>query len=342
MLEVRNITDISAWSNFLQSQEFVLFTQAEEYRRFAEKLGEKHWLIGVYENNTLVGGSLVFGVRARRGDYMTLLYGPVLDYANEHHFAAFVAYIKTLAKNESYSFVRVSPFVVKSPEIESLFRKYGFLRSPMHVLAENTWMLELNSSLDSILAGMNKNHRNLIRRCEREGVKVTITKDPEAVKRLNDMHDQVAKRHGFQRFSRNYITEEFKLFSKSNNAVVFEAHLPDGRIDASAIIIFYGNMACYRHSASLRLDRKLPTSYLIQWHAIQEAKKRGLRWYNFWGIAPKDASKKHPFAGVTHFKRGFGGVQRDLLPCHDTPISKKYYFTRIFELYRRARRGFNA
>ena len=111
-------------------------------------------------------------------------------------------------------------------------------------------------------------------------------------------------------------------------------------MDASAIIIFYGNMAAYRHSASLQLDKRLPTSYLIQWEAIKEAKKRGVMWYNFWGIAPEGASSKHPFFGITHFKKGFGGSHMELLPCFDIPLKMRYYLTRYFEFFRSIKRGF--
>ena len=42
-------------------------------------------------------------------------------------------------------------------------------------------------------------------------------------------------------------------------------------------------------------------SYLLQWEAVKEAKKRGCKTYDFLGIAdPKD--EKSPLAGVTDFK----------------------------------------
>jgi lipid II:glycine glycyltransferase (peptidoglycan interpeptide bridge formation enzyme) len=117
--------------------------------------------------------------------------------------------------------------------------------------------------------------------------------------------------------------------------------LPDGRLDGAAVIIYYGNMAAYRHSGSLNLDSRYPTSYLLQWHAIQEAKGRGMEWYNFWGIAPENATKKHPFFGITHFKKGFGGENKKLLYCQDFRINKtRYLLTKIIETIRRIRRGF--
>ena len=65
-----------------------------------------------------------------------------------------------------------------------------------------------------------------------------------------------------------------------------------------------------------------------------------MRWYNFWGVEPKDASASHPFSGIGHFKRGFGGFQEDLLHCQDLPITKKYWVNWIVETIRKRKRGF--
>ena len=63
--------------------------------------------------------------------------------------------------------------------------------------------------------------------------------------------------------------------------------------------------------------------------------------YNFWGIAPETASKDHPFFGITHYKKGFGGYQRDIVHCHDIVLSSRYYLTWIVETIRSKKRGFS-
>ena len=75
-------------------------------------------------------------------------------------------------------------------------------------------------------------------------------------------------------------------------------------------------------------------SYFLQWQIIKEAKNRGIKYYNFWGIAPND-NPNHRFAGVTMFKTGFGGERIDWLHAHDLPISNKYWLTYLFESGRR-------
>jgi len=334
-MEVREIKNKSEWEKFVLNQSYTFFVQSTHYGNFYEAMGERSWIFGVYDDNKLVGGSMVVSTHARRGNFLYLPYGPVGQGA-ENIFT----YLKKFAKENNFSFIRCSPFWKLGDGGEVLFKKAGFRKAPMHILAENTWILDLDRSEEELLVDMEKTHRYLIRRCEKEGVKVKLSIDNQALVEFNQLHDDTAQRHKFHRFSKNYIEKEFKSFAPSDEAAVLNGYLPDGRLDSSAIIMFYGNMAAYRHGASLSLDNKLPTSYLVQWEAIKEAKRRGMKWYNFWGIAPIKAGKNHPFYGITHFKKGFGGAEIDLLPCHDLPISWKYWFNWVVEILRSFKRGF--
>lgn len=338
MYEIKEVSR-DAWDSFVQSLEFSPFVQSPSYADFYAAMDEQGWIFGIYKNTLLVGGSLVLSTHAKRGHFLYLPYGPILDYNDTEMLAAWTNYIQTFAKKEGYDFVRMSPLLEPTQQQLSSLHSMGYRRAPMHVLAENSWLLDLTPDEGTLMKNMKKNHRNLIRRCEREGVKIRISTEPKDLVHLNRLLDVTEKKHNFTRFSDTYIKREFDAFAKRGECALFIASLPTGEIDAVAMIMFYGNMAVYRHSASINIDKKIPTSYLIQWHVIQEAKKRGMRWYNFWGVNPAD-EPNHPFAGIGHFKRGFGGMQKDLLPCHDLPITKKYWLNWIIETVRRIKRGF--
>lgn len=339
-LRIQEIESPQIWESFVQSQKSTVFVQSPQYGEFYKTLGENFFILGILKEGELVGGSLVVTTHARRGNFLYLPYGPFLPTENtKEALQLFTDYLKNYAKKHKYSFIRVSPFLEENPENITLFKNCKYRPAPMHVLAETTWILDIRSSEETLLKNMNKNHRNLIRRCEREGVAIRQSSDPKDLMGLDQMLEVTAQRHNFTKFSHNYISSEFKSFLP-DNTVLFEARLPDGRLDGAAIIMFYGNMACYRHSASLGLDNKLPSSYLLQWEVIKEAKKRGLHWYNFWGIAPVGAKAKHPFFGITHFKKGFGGEIRNILHCQDFVVSKKYYLNWIIEQFRKRKRGF--
>src|SRR3989339_471962 len=339
MYIVKQIDNISEWESFLKSQQYTPMTQSWKYGEFYKKLNENFWIFGVYEEEKLVAGALVLSTHARRGNFLYIPYGPIITKDEKNILKLFTEYIVGFAKKEKYSFIRVSPFIDANQEHLATFQEAGYRNAPIHVLAENTWLLDITPSENDLLMAMNKNHRNLIRRCEKEGVRIEKKTHVQDLDMLDKLLDHTAQKHSFHRFPSKYIKEEFKPFEKDNEVCVYNAHLPDGTLDASAVIYFYGNMAAYRHSASLNIDKKLPTSYLIQWNVIQDAKKRGLKWYNFWGIAPEHADKTHPFFGITHFKKGFGGVNKDVLHAQDFVVSPGYWFNWGIETFRRKKRG---
>ncbi len=341
MIRVEPIQFPEVWEQFLLHQSDTLFVQSKNYADFYRAMGEKAWIFGVYNEGQLIGGTLAVSTHAKRGNFLYIPYGPVLDPTNHEAYTVLLETIRVFAREQKYDFVRVSPFLLDTPEHRVLFTKIGFRLAPIHVLAETTWILPLaQRGEEELLAVMNKNHRNLIRRCLSEGVRVTFSTDPNDLADFNTLHNQTAKRNQFHRFSPEYISKEFIAFAKENQAVLIRGYLPNGQLDSAAIVMYYGRMAAYRHGASLGIDKRLPTSYLVQWAAIQEARRRGIEEYNFWGIAPDGASRQHPFAGITHFKKGFGGYAKQLMPCLDLPLTSKYIVTWIIESIRRIRRGF--
>lgn len=340
MFQVRDITSLTKeWDAFLVSQKNTIFVQSSLYGKFYESMHEHFFILGIYRDARIVGGSLVVTTHARRGNFLFLPYGPVLpEEGREEACSVIVQELRTRAGK--YACIRISPFLDDTKDTRDMFHRAGFRLAPMHTLAETTWLLHLAPQEESLLSSMNKNHRNLIHRCEKAGVTIVMDTSEQALEDLQRLLDETAKRHHFVRFSRAYINHEFQTFSTSGHAMVVRAFLPDGRLDAAAIIIQYGTMACYRHSASLNLNPKLPTSYLLQWRVIQHAKKSGMHWYNFWGIAPPRAKATHPFHGITHFKRGFHGEIKTLVPAMDLPTSPRYAFLRLVETIRKIKRGF--
>lgn len=345
-MRIAQISDLSQWEQFIQKQPYTLFTQSNHYAEFHRSMGEQGWIWGVFnDQEKLVGGTLVISVHARRGNFLFVPYGPVWSHeldttARLKAGLLLLEAIKKFGCAHDYHFIRVSPFTPDLLEARDRYRLAGFKSAPIHMLAEHTWLLDVRPSEDLLMTQMEKNHRNLIRRCQKEGVTITFSSNDEAVDDFNRLHDITAARHKFHRFSADYIKREFQAFAPAGQAVVGRAYLADGTLDSAAIFMYYGTMSAYRHGASLMTDKKIPTSYLLQWEAIRLARERGIHWHNFWGIAPDSADSKHPFYGITHFKKGFGGSPYPLVHCQDLPLSWHYWLNWIIETARSIRRGF--
>lgn len=326
------------WEDFLETQPYQIFVQSPSYGEFNNNVGDNSFILGLYENDNLVGGSLVIHVHAKRGDFFYLPYGPILDYDQPQHLKFFIDSLKEKAKEFKVAFIRVSPFIEDNSINLNKFKKVKLHKAPMHMIAETTWVLDLDKPEEQILKEMRQNHRNLIRRAERDGVNVKSSTDIKDISLLHDLLVETAQRHNFHPFPLKYLEEEFKAFAKHGQVKIYKA-FHENELLAISVMYFYKNSAIYRHGASNMLKPKIPASYAIQWKAIQDAKKAGCRYYNFWGIAPENA-KKHPFKGITRFKKGFGGFQLDLLPAMDLPVSIKYVLNYSVETLRRIKRGF--
>ncbi len=203
--------------------------------------------------------------------------------------------------------------------------------------AETVWSLALDKPEEQLLSQMRKTTRYLIRKAVKDGVIIEKRTDKKSIDDFYQIYLETAKRENFVPFSKDYIQKEYEEFKKTNNALFLFAKI-DNQYFASALVIFTNSTAFYHQGASIHT--KVPTTHLLQWEAIKEAKKRGCKFYNFWGIYDEQ-SKRMPKAwkGLTLFKTGFAGNKVCYLPTQDYIISSKYYLTYLLEKLLSWKRG---
>ena len=146
MLEARLVENKKEWENFVLSQRYSIFLQSPEYMEFSLAMGDESWIIGLYENNKLIGGSLAIAVNAKRGRHIVLPYGPLGDNLTEQQLLVFFEFAKKLAIKHGFSFIRLSPFVRDNESYRMALKKMGSLKAPMHILAEDTWILDIQKN----------------------------------------------------------------------------------------------------------------------------------------------------------------------------------------------------
>ncbi len=332
---IKEITDKSQWENFISGQKPDTFLHSWNWGEFNLAMGCKIFRLGIFKNNELIGVALIIRIDARRGKFLFCPQGPITE--NEKLWNYFFNYLKELAKKEKVDFVRISPLLENNAENLEIFKKNGFRDAPIHMMhPEQSWVLDISKTEEEILKGMRKTTRNLIYRAEREGVRVAESKNIEDIDKFYQLHRQTVGRHNFVPFSRNYFKNQFETFLPDNKISLFFAE-HNGQLLSAAIIVFNGESAYYHHGASL--SSKIPASHSLIWKAIRESKKRGLKIFNFWGIAPEN-KKNHPWAGLTLFKTGFGGRKKEYLHAQDLVINSKYWFNYLVEKIRRFNRGY--
>lgn len=335
MITVAEVSERTQWESFLKEHQESNFLHSWSWGEFHQHLGKQVERLGLFtEHKKLVGVMLGVVEAARRGTYMTVAGGPLIDWNNKEQVSAAVKGLTEAAHRSHCSFVRIRPQAVETPSLMTIIREAGFRKAPMHLTADLTNQLDLSPTEDELLANMRKTTRYEIRRAAKENIRIETSLNVEDLQEFYSIQVDTAKRQGFVPFSYKFLSEQFKVFVGQGSALLYKAY-KDKTLLAEAFVIFYGNEAVYHYGASTDEGRRLPGAYLIQWEAIKEAKKRGMKRYNFWGVVPITETQ-HRFFGVSIFKRGFGGHEVQYVPAQDLVIDPiRYSLNAAVETVRR-------
>lgn len=338
MRRIEEVTDKKLWDNFIQNSKstFSPFFQSWNWGELQTSIRNPIFRFGMYEENSLVGVCHAVSIDAKRGKYLHLRHGPILlDF--EVQFDDMLQVIKEKAKKLRVDFIRMSPLLDAISFDQDFLKKRGFRNAPVHNMdAENTWVLDLDKSTETLLSEMRKSTRYLVRKAQNMDITITMSTKKEDFDMFLALYEVTSKRHSF--IPHRGLREELEIFSKDNQAKLFLARY-EGKVIAGALIIFYGNQAVYHHAASDTAFRDIPGPYLLQWEAIKEAKKERKKLYNLWGIVPPE-KPKHPWQGLTLFKTGFGGRGLNFIHAQDLPLTSLYWKTFAIETVWRIKRGY--
>ncbi len=218
-----------------------------------------------------------------------------------------------------------------------------------------TFVLDVEGkTAEELFKAFRTDHRQRIRRAEREGVRVRELRNDE-LGVLKKIAAEAGERHGFQDPDVNYYETMKKAFGEKIKFVV--AELPAEKLEndqksvgitekkagnvekndqrsvseqkyvplAAAMFVIDKKEIIYLYSGSVRSLQKYGGAHLIQWKMIQEAIEHGCKKYNFYGVYPVEGN------GVYSFKLGFRGRVEELLGTFVLPIGVigKIYTARL-------------
>ena len=343
-MEIKEIDNKEIWEDFINNCSEKTFLHSWNWGEVQKKLGNKIWRFGMYKNNNIVAVCLLNKVFAKRGNFLLIQHGPIIsdkEYNLKNEIInSFISKFKDIGKKEKCNFIRIAPLLKRDSDNDKLFKGLGFLKSPMHANAyEATWVLNTFLSDEDIFKNMRKTTRYLIRQAMKNNdIRIIKSEKIEDVKIYQSLIEEVSKYHKFVPFSFDLVKNEFEIFLKDKQALLFLGEYKK-EIGAAALIIFWSGIAFYHQGALSLKYHKIPISYVLQWEIIKEAKKRNCKLYDFWGYVDPYKQPKHPWAGPALFKMGFGGYKKEYLKTYDLPISFKYPLIFIFECLRKIKRG---
>lgn len=294
------------------------FLQSPEYAKMNELLGDKT----VFEDFGGKGYALMIVRDAKRGRYLEIPCGPLIDWDDDKLVKEAFERIVEIAEQNKCVFVRTRPQLSVTAENLKKLGDLGMKKSPMHLAAEHTVMIDLTASEEEMLSRMRRQTRYEVRRADKLGIKVEKDNSEAIFKEFHKVQAETAKRQNFVPPSLKMLMAEREAFGK--NIHIYVAKSSEGKPIAYGMIISDGKEGAYYEAASTELNRKLPGAYAVIWQAMKDLKKAGVERFNLWGIAPP-GQPRHRYAGVTTFKTGFGGEVVEYVPAHDLVISKVGY-----------------
>ena len=213
----------------------------------------------------------------------------------------------------------VDPKTVKVPDVQ-----------PAHSM-----VLDLHSSEEELLGDMKSKTRYNIRLANRKGVEcrvVGMNKFEDFVRLL----DQTSVRDHI----RSHPTEYYKAMLHTMNGGECKAFLAmafyDGRPLAANIMVDFAGQRTYVHGATSNLHRNVMAQYALHWFLIQDAKEKGMKSFDFYGVAPEGADERHSWYGITRYKMGFGGEVVEAPGTYELQVKHIWYG--LYRLAKKVRR----
>lgn len=294
-------------------------------------LGKVNELIGhkVIIEEDGVSWCLMIVKHAKRGRYLEVPGGPLVDWGSAGAVSDIFAQIKAVAQREKCVFVRLRPQLRMSEKNLQLLKAQGCQRAPMHLHAEHTVMIDLGKSEEELLADMRRQTRYEVRKADKLGLKVEWGTSEELFEEFHQVQLATAARQHFVPPDLKMLLAEREGFlneaDRDNPGIrIYLAKTPDERVICYGLIIIDGAEAEYFEAASTELGRELPGTYALLWRIMRDLKAMGLKRFNLWGIAP-EGQPHHRYAGVTTFKKGFGGEVVEFVPAEDIVLKKSRY-----------------
>ena len=280
---------------------------------------------------------------ARRGCYVDVGGGPLWQAGDPNLIRLLGRLLKQIGTEAGAVFVRCQPFAPLPPELSDWFGLIDGRPGSAPINYPTTAVIDLNQPWEAIESGFKKKVYRRSQKQIRQGLVVVKKRSAteKQIDRFIQMLAATSQRQGFTPTSLAEVRQQLRLWQNSNQLDLYQALDQSGDIIAQAAIVKEADEAAYIYGASQRSAANLYGPHAIQFEAIAAARANGLKRYNLWGALPKTARPDHPLAGVSEFKRAFGGrvVNHGLLT--DIVLKhSRYRLIRLWEINQQKRRGY--
>jgi lipid II:glycine glycyltransferase (peptidoglycan interpeptide bridge formation enzyme) len=176
--------------------------------------------------------------------------------------------------------------------------------------------LQLTRNHDDLLSSFRESTRRNIHKAEKQGVKVTLCTDEEAVKAFYKLNCLTRRHHGLP-------PQPFYFFKKVHEHILSKNHgfialaLHEGSPIAGDVFFHFGRKAMYKYGASDRNYQHLRANNLVMWDAIKWFCQNGYENLCF-GRTETDND------GLRQFKSGWG-TKEHIIKYYRYDLRKSFF-----------------
>lgn len=300
------------------------FLQSSLWHKFLKKQGHNTWQIVAVDDNEVVGLCLLYENKLPMSrSYFYAPKGPIIsrDLKDDKRIEVLQLMLskardltidtklaqEIFFKLEPTDEMMVLPELVKSPDVQP----------------RDNLIIDLKKDTKELLADMHAKTRYNIALSRRKGVKVRFSHDSKDIKHFLDLIKNTATRNQITLLPDAHYELLFEVLTKEHAGELALAEV-DGKVVAANMLIRFGKATTYLHGGTDYELRKYMAPHLLQWESIKRAKEHGYTKYDLGGIAPEDGSKPR-WAGLTRFKKGFGGYGVKSPGAYDLIYDKSWY-----------------
>lgn len=299
--------------HFLQSPAWEKFQQLEGRQTF--HLQEKDFSVLAILQTTPVG------------NYLFCPYGPTLKSANSECLKSALTSLTKLAREHQAFFIRIEPTSasLSADTLENLGLKKSHNIDPAH-----TWVLDLSLPQEELLKQMRKSNVQYWQSSNKKGLTIRTSQNPKDVQILSSLLRHVANKDHFTPQDEQHLQHQIE----AGFATLYFAEY-QGQTLAASLVYDYNDVRFYAHAATSDQERKLAAGTVLLVQMILDAKNRGAKVFDFWGITTSE-DKNHPWYGFSQYKKSFGGQIVNYAGTWDFPINSWRY--RAYQAIRKINR----
>lgn len=304
----------------------VPITQSKEWQKLQDDLGETSF----FEQGTDYQ-YLAILKKTPTGNYLYLPYGPV--FKDKTGFKHALASIQNVAKQNNAIFIRIEP---QDSKASSYLPKNSAKTKDLN--PKETWVLDLNGSDEDLKQKLPSRLLRYHKSASKNDLTIEISNNPNDIRYLLSLQKALADKKGINTFSEQYLKTELEQSFATLYLVKYSGEDRAYQKVIAAGLAFDDAKSRYNlQGAQSEQGRKLHASGILTIQLILDAKAKGLKTFDFWGIAPEGSPDNHPWAGFTAFKKTFAGQEIDYAGDYDIILNPTKY--RLYCLARKLNRS---